>query len=384
MIRVALLGATGSIGASTLAIGREFRDRIRFVSLGARANDAALVDAASEFGVHRIALADPEAAARARARFHGDVLEGAEGMAQLAADPEADVVVNALVGSAGLRSTVSALRASKKVALANKESVVLAGELLAEIAREHGGEILPVDSEHGGLHQCLDGRPVGDVRRIIVTASGGPFLKRDLATLHEATPEEVLRHPTWSMGERITVDCATLVNKGFEIIEARWLFGIDSERVEVLIHPQSIVHALVELVDGSVIAQLSCPDMRLPLLYALSYPERWGSSLPRLELGSLRSLDFEPPDPARCPGLALARKALAKGGTAPAVLNAADEEAVRLFLQKAIGFGDLTALVDEVLDAHRPEPPLTLESIEKADQWARARLLDAAASRGAR
>lgn len=384
MIRVALLGATGSIGASTLEIGREFRDRIRFVSFGARANDEALLRAAEEFGVRRLALADGEAASRARRSFRGDVLEGSEGLARLAEDPEADVVVNALVGSAGLRSTVAALRAGKRVALANKESVVLAGELLTAIAREHGGEIVPVDSEHGGLHQCLDGRPASDVRRIVVTASGGPFLRRDLATLHEATPEEVLRHPTWSMGERITVDSATLVNKGFEIIEARWLFGLEPGRVDVLIHPQSIVHALVELVDGSVLAQLSCPDMRLPLLYALSYPERWSSTLPRLDLATLRSLHFEAPEPARCPGLSLARKALAKGGTAPAVLNAADEEAVRLFLRKTIGFRDLTALVDEVLDAHRPEPPLTLESIEAADRWARARLLDAAASRGMR
>ena len=384
MSRVALLGATGSIGASALEIGREFKDRIRFVSMAARANDASLVRAALEFGVRRIAVAEPDAAARARGRFHGDVLEGADGLARLAEDPEADVVVNALVGSAGLRSTVAALRAGKRVALANKESVVLAGELLASIAREHGGEILPVDSEHGGLHQCLDGRPVSDVRRVVITASGGPFLRRDLATVPDATPEEVLRHPTWSMGERITVDSATLVNKGFEIIEARWLFGVEPERVDVLIHPQSIVHALVELVDGSVIAQLSCPDMRLPLLYALSYPERWGSSLPRLDLGTLRTLQFEPPEPARCPGLALARKALAKGGTAPAVLNAADEEAVRLFLQKSIGFRELTDLVDEVLESHRPEPPLTLESIEQADRWARARLLDAAGSRGAR
>jgi len=384
VIRVALLGATGSIGASALEIGREFRDRIRFVSLAARANEEGLVRAAEEFGVRRIALADAGAASRAKGRFQGEVLEGAAGLARLAEDPGVDVVVNALVGSAGLRSTVAALRAGKRVALANKESVVLAGELLTEIAREHGGEILPVDSEHGGLHQCLDGRPVSDVRRILVTASGGPFLRRDLSTLHGATPEEVLRHPTWSMGARITVDSATLVNKGFEIIEARWLFGIEPERVEVLIHPQSIVHALVELVDGSVVAQLSCPDMRLPLLYALSYPERWESALPRLDLGTLHSLHFEHPDPARCPGLALARKALAKGGTAPAVLNAADEEAVRLFLGKAIGFRDITALVDEVLDAHRPEPPLTLESIEAADQWARARLLDAAGSRGAR
>jgi 1-deoxy-D-xylulose-5-phosphate reductoisomerase len=381
MIRAALLGATGSIGASALELAREFRGRIRFVSMGARSNDAVLVPAAAEFGVKRIALADPEAAARARSRFGGEVLEGEEGLALLAEDPEADVVVNALVGSAGLRPSVAALRAGKRVALANKESVVLAGELLVATARERGGTILPVDSEHGGLHQCIGGAPRDSVRRLILTASGGPFLRRDLATFRAATPEEVLRHPTWSMGERITVDCATLVNKGFEIIEARWLFGIAPENIEVLIHPQSIVHAMVEFVDGSVVAQLSRPDMRLPLLYALSYPERWSSTLPRVDIAALQGLEFEPPDPARSPGLALARKALALGGTAPAVLNAADEEAVRLFLSGAIGFEDLTALVDEVLSEHQPAPVTDLAPVWSADRWARARLSDLASSR---
>jgi 1-deoxy-D-xylulose-5-phosphate reductoisomerase len=257
----------------------------------------------------------------------------------------------------------------------------MAGELLSELARRHGGEILPVDSEHGGLHQCLLERDPASIRRVILTASGGPFLRRDPKTLGHATPEEVLKHPTWSMGARITVDSATLVNKGFEIIEARWLFGIDPARIEVLIHPQSIAHGLVEFVDGSVIAQLSCPDMRLPLLYALSFPERWESSLPRLDLARLGSLAFEAPDPARSPGLALARHALERGGTTPAVLNAADEEAVQLFLKGVIGFTDLTRLVDEVLNEHVPAGPLTLESIAAADRWARARLADLAASR---
>ena len=384
MIRAALLGATGSIGASAQELAREFRGRIRFVSMAARSNDAALVPAAEEFGVTRIGLADPEAAARARRRFRGDVLEGEDGLAQLASDPGADVIVNALVGSAGLGPTAAALQAGKRVALANKESVVLAGELLVAIAKERGGTILPVDSEHGGLHQCLGGAGAESVRRLVLTASGGPFLRRDVATLGAATPEEVLRHPTWSMGERITVDCATLMNKGFEIVEARWLFGIPPERIEVLIHPQSIVHAMVEFVDGSTVAQLSRPDMRLPLLYAMSYPERWSSSLPRLDVTALQGLEFEAPDPARSPGLGLARKALALGGTAPAALNAADEEAVRLFLAGAIGFEDLTRLVDEVLSEHRPAAVTDLEAVRSADRWARSRLTDLAASRSRR
>jgi len=382
MIRVALLGATGSIGASALALAREFKDRIALVSLAARSNETALVAAAEEFGVGRIGLADPAAATRARGRFAGDVLAGDEGLTRLAEDPEADVVVNAMVGSAGLVPTLAALRRGKRVALANKESVVVAGELLAAVAREHGGSILPVDSEHSGLHQALAGRPADSVRRVILTASGGPFLRRDKATIASATPEEVLRHPTWSMGRRITVDSATLMNKGFEIIEARWLFGIDPDRVDVLVHPQSIVHALVEFIDGSIVAQLSCPDMRLPLLYALTYPERWESALPRLDLAKLAALEFEPPDPERSPGLAVARHALAQGGTAAAVLNAADEEAVGLFLRGAIRYGDLIPMVDEVLGAHAPVRPLTLEAIHAADRWARERVSDLAGSRG--
>jgi 1-deoxy-D-xylulose-5-phosphate reductoisomerase len=381
MIRVALLGATGSIGASALAIAREFRDRIRLVSLAAGSNAEALVAAALEFEVRTIALGNPSAAARARVAFQGEVGEGSAGVDALASDPGVDIVVNALVGSVGLSATVAALRAGKRVALANKESIVMAGELLSELARRHGGEILPVDSEHGGLHQCLLERDPASIRRVIITASGGPFLRRDPKTLAHATPEEVLKHPTWSMGARITVDSATLVNKGFEIIEARWLFGIEPARIEVLIHPQSIAHGLVEFVDGSVIAQLSCPDMRLPLLYALSFPERWTSSLPRLDLARLGSLAFEEPDPARSPGLALARRALERGGTTPAVLNAADEEAVQLFLKGVIGFTDLTRLVDEVLDEHVPGGPLSLESIVAADRWARTRLADLAATR---
>jgi 1-deoxy-D-xylulose-5-phosphate reductoisomerase len=394
MIRIALLGATGSIGAAAQALARAHKDRLRLVSLAARGNAESLVRAAEEFGVRRIALVEPEAARRARGSFHGEVLEGEEALVQLAQAADVDVVVNALVGSAGLASTIAALSAAKRVALANKESVVLAGELLARVAAEGGGTIVPVDSEHSGLHQLIAGagasrgRPLEEIRRVTLTASGGPFLRRDPATLDSVTPEEVLRHPTWSMGERITVDSATLMNKGFELIEARWLFGIDPARIEVVIHPQSIVHAMVELVDGSVLAQLSCPDMRLPLFYALSYPERWTSELPRLDLAALGSLTFEAPDPVRSPGLALACRALESGGTAPAVLNAADEEAVRLFLARKIRYTDLMPMVEEVLAARDTAAsgaaPLTFETIRAADEWARARLADLAMARSAR
>lgn len=380
MIRVALLGATGSIGSAALDLAGAYRDRIRLVSLAARSNDVALIRAADSFGVRRIALVEAAAARRARDRWkNGEVLEGESALITLAEDGEADVVINAVVGSIGLKPTVSALSRGKRVALANKESVVVAGELLTAVAKRSGGMMVPVDSEHSGVFQCLAGRPVSDVRRVTLTASGGPFLRRDPRSTLDSTPDEVLKHPTWSMGERITVDCATLVNKGFEVIEARWLFDLPPERLDVVIHPQSIVHALVEFVDGSIVAQLSVPDMRLPLLYALSYPERWTSDLPRLGVADLATLTFEPPDPVRCPGLALARRALTTGGTAPAVLNAADEEAVRLFLDRKIRFGDLMPLVEDVLGAHRPEGSLTLESILEADRWARGRLHEAAA-----
>lgn len=380
-LRIALLGATGSIGSAALSLAREYPDRLSFVSMAARRSDTALVRAAREFGVGRIALDDTAAAARARAVYDGDVLEGTSGLEALADDAEADIVVNALVGVAGLRPTLSALRAGKRLALANKESIVVAGELVTATAARHGGVIVPVDSEHGGLHQCLEGRAAKDVHRVLLTASGGPFLRHDPATIEDADPEVVLRHPTWSMGPRITVDSATLVNKGFEVIEARWLFGLAPAQLDVVIHPQSIVHAIVEFRDGSMVAQLSVPDMRLPLLYALSYPERWAAALPRLDLAHVGSLHFEAPDPRRAPGLALARRALERGGTAPAVLNGADEEAVRLFLDRKIRFGDLTRLVGEVLDAHVPLPATSLEAIESADRWARSRLHEAAASR---
>jgi len=378
MIRVALLGASGSIGAAALDLARSFRDRIRIVSLAARSNDRVLLAAAGELGVHRIALVEPAAAARARAAWSGTVLEGEQALGTLAEDPDADVVVNAVVGSAGLGATAAALACGKRVALANKESIVVAGELLTAMARRSGGTLLPVDSEHSALFQCLAGRDRSDVRRVTLTASGGPFLRRDPRSVHDATPEEVLRHPTWSMGERISVDSATLINKGFELIEARWLFGLEPGQLDVVIHPQSIVHGLVEFVDGSVVAQLSIPDMRLPLLFALSYPERWESTLPRLALAEVGALAFEAPDPARCPGLGLARRALAAGGTAPAVLNAADEVAVRLFLDRKIRFGDLMPLVDEVLAAHRTVAEPSLGAIREADAWARARLAEAA------
>ena len=379
-LRIALLGATGSIGAAALELARAHPDRISFVSMAACKNDGALVAAAREFGVRRIALSEAGAVGRARAAFDGEVLEGAAGLEALAGASDADVVVNALVGVAGLRPTLTALRAGKRLALANKESIVAGGDLVMETARRHGGVILPVDSEHSGLHQCLAGRGAKGVRRVILTASGGPFLRRPLGEIEDASPDDVLRHPTWSMGPRITVDCATLMNKGFEVIEAHGLFGLAPEQLDVVIHPQSIVHAIVEFDDGSMVAQLSVPDMRLPLLYALTEPERWTASLPRLDLAKVGSLQFEAPEAPRAPGLALARRAMERGGTAPAVLNAADEEAVRLFLDRTIRFGDIPRLVGQVLEAHEPVPATSLDTIEGADRWARARLHEAAAA----
>ena len=293
----------------------------------------------------------------------------------------ADLVVSALVGAVGLEPTLAAIGAGRDVALANKEVLVMAGALVLREVRARGTHLLPVDSEHSAIFQALAGQRREDVARLVLTASGGPFRTWSEAQIARASVEQALRHPKWDMGPKISIDSATLMNKGLEVIEARWLFDVPPERIEVLVHPQSIVHAMVEFVDGSVVAQLSVPDMRLPLLYALSYPERWGSELPRLDLREVGSLHFEEPDPARSPGLLLARRALALGGTAPAVLNAADEEAVRLFLARKIRFGDIARLLAEVLEEHRPRGPLTLEAVHEADRWARARLSGAALHR---
>ncbi len=363
--RLVILGSTGSVGRSALEVAARFSDRLEVIGLAAGKRADLLREQARETGARHLALADPEAAAAAR------MPGGEQALRELAALDEADIVVNAIVGAAGLEPSLAAIEAKKTLALANKESLVVAGELLTEAARRSGAAILPIDSEHNAALQCLGRAGAGEVDRLILTASGGPFRTTPGGELRNVRLAEVLNHPTWSMGPRITVDSATLLNKGFEVIEARWLFGLALERIEVVVHPQSIVHALVGLTDGSLLAMMSNPDMRIPIQYALSYPARWPAAWAPLDLGRLGSLSFEPPDIDRFPGLALGMEAARRGGTAPAVLNAADEELVRALLSDRIAFADLPALLTEVVEMHDVGPASDLESIRAADRWAR-------------
>jgi 1-deoxy-D-xylulose-5-phosphate reductoisomerase len=292
-------------------------------------------------------------------------------MVAVATEPGARMVVAAAVGAVGLVPTYRALEAGKDVALANKETLVMAGELMLGQSRANGGRLLPIDSEHCALHQCLDGRRPEEVRRLVLTASGGPFRDRPRETFDRITPGEALQHPTWSMGRKITIDSATLMNKGLEVIEARWLFGVPPERVEVLVHPQSIVHSMVEFVDGTVLAQLGVTDMRLPIQYALSYPDKWEAAIPGMDFTRTLRLDFETPDRERFPCLELAYRALAQGGSLPAVLNAANEEAVAAFLNDGAPFSCIPDCIAEVMRSHRVTGVSTLDDVLGADAWAR-------------
>jgi 1-deoxy-D-xylulose-5-phosphate reductoisomerase len=376
---VAVLGSTGFIGRKALEIADRHPDRITVTALAAGRSVDALAAQAARPGVTRVAAGDDADADALRARLPAGVAmdTGAAAVAALAALPEVDVVLNGIVGRAGLEASLAAASSGKLLALANKESLVLAGELLTETARRSGARILPVDSEHAGLFQCLEGRRPDTVARLILTASGGPFRGRTAASLGTVTPEEALNHPVWPMGRRITVDSATLLNKGLEVIETHWLFGTPWDRIGVWVHPQSVVHALVELTDGSLLAQLSAPDMLLPIQYALSYPERWDAGVPACALPEWGSLDFQEPDHEAFPALRLAIAAGKRGGTAPAVLNAADEVAVQAFLDGRLRFNEIVPLLAEVLDAVPARPASDLDAIRDADRMAR----DAAASR---
>lgn len=357
MKNLVILGATGSIGRSALAVAEEQRERVRVVGLAARNNAAALEDAARRFPGARTVLAAGA--------------DGEKRLAELAALPEADMVLVAIVGAAALRPALAAIAAGKDLALASKEILVAAGELVMREARKHGVEILPVDSEHNAIHQCLAGRRREDVRRLILTCSGGPFRQSPVEQIAQATPEEALRHPTWAMGQKISVDSATLFNKGLEMIEARWLFDMPIEQIEVIVHPQSLVHSMVELVDGSVLAQLSPSDMRLPIQYALTWPERLPNTLPRLDLARVGRLDFEPPREDVFPALRLAREACQRCGTAPAILNAANEAAVAAFLNRRIAFPHIWELVERAMTEAPHGPADSLDKILAADAWAR-------------
>ncbi|HXK26565.1 MAG TPA: 1-deoxy-D-xylulose-5-phosphate reductoisomerase [Myxococcota bacterium] len=378
MKRIALLGSTGSVGEQTLAVVEEFPERYRVVSLAARRNAEKLAEQVRRFRPERVALVQPEAAHELRRRL-GDhpveILSGPAGLAE-AASRDADVCVAAIVGAAGLEPTLAALRAGMAVALANKEALVMAGALVLRELRARGGSLLPVDSEHSAIFQALAGAPRERVRRLILTASGGPFRTWPAERIARATVEEALRHPNWAMGPKITIDSATLMNKGLEVIEARWLFDMPPERIEVVVHPESIVHSAVEFVDSSVIAQLGLPDMRVPIAVALAHPERLELDLPRLDLTALGALHFETPDTKRFPCLAHAYTAASADELAPAVLNAVNEVAVEAFLARRVAFPAIAAAVESVLDAHLARGAgamRDLPDVLEADGWARER-----------
>ncbi|MCS7209603.1 MAG: 1-deoxy-D-xylulose-5-phosphate reductoisomerase [Fimbriimonadales bacterium] len=368
MRRVLVLGSTGSIGKQTLDVVRRLPARLQVVGLATYRDHKTLLAQAAECGVRTIGLIEPSPSLALTAQ---DAYLGVEGLCAMVQRAEVDVVVVALGGAVALMPTLAALQAGKIVALATKEVLVAAGEVVMQTARRCHATLLPIDSEHSGAFQAmLAGKPE-QVARLILTASGGPFRTRPLDTFDAITVEEALQHPNWHMGAKITIDSATMMNKGLEVIEAQHLFGVRLEQVEVLLHPQSIVHALVEFVDGSTIAQLSLPDMRLPIQYALLYPERVDTQLPRLRLEQIGQLTFETPDPVRYPCLELAYAAARIGGTMPTVLNAANEVAVRAFLQRRIRFTDIPRLVERAMRAHTPAPA-TLENALQADAWARA------------
>lgn len=370
---IAVLGSTGFIGQKALDVVARYPERFRVAALAAGSSVDLLAGQARRFGADTAVVADPERAGDlARdlpAGCRGE--SGAEAVAALAARADVDLVVNGIVGAAGLEASLAALRAGKMLALANKESLVLAGELLAEAAASGGGAILPVDSEHSGLFQCLDGHGPSRISRLIITASGGPFRGRSRDSLDRVTPEEALAHPVWPMGRRITVDSATLMNKGLEVIETYRLFDVPLDRIEVWVHPQSVVHALVEWADGSLLAQLSAPDMLLPVQYAMSYPERWPAEAPACRLPDWKELRFEMPDHETFPALRLAIRAAGLGGTAPAVLNAADEVAVEAFLAGRLPFLEIVELVASVLDTVPVRPADSIRAVLAADREAR-------------
>jgi 1-deoxy-D-xylulose-5-phosphate reductoisomerase len=375
MVRtVAILGSTGSIGTSALDVVDRMAGRIEVTALAAGSNLGLLVRQIEKYRPALVSVkkkADADAL-RPLVRRQGFRLTfGPDGAEEVARDGRAEAVVSAITGIDGLRPTMAAVRAGKRVALANKESVVVGGGLLLKEAARFGARIIPVDSEHSAVFQCLAGLKKGQVRRVILTASGGPFLRTPFRDLRTKTVEDALRHPTWKMGRKVTVDSATLMNKGLELMEARWLFGLEPARLDVLIHPQSAVHALVEMEDGSVVAQMSAADMRIPVQYALTFPERMDTSLPKLDLGRLGRLDFLEVDERRYPLFLLARRALEQGGSLPVVLNAANETAVAAFLEKRIGFMEIPEAVRAVLDGHRPIPADSLEAIFEIDGEAR-------------
>lgn len=373
MKTLAILGSTGSIGTQAIEVAAALPD-VEVTALAAGSNGEALARQASSLGVKRAALADADAAARFEGEFREigvELLSGSEGVTELVRSGDHDLVLNAIVGSAGLEPTLAVLSSGTDIALANKESLVAGGRLVTEAARASGASIVPVDSEHSAIFQCLLGEPAGALRRIILTASGGPFAKRDAGSLASVTVGEALAHPTWNMGPKVTIDSATLMNKGLEVLEAHHLFSAPLDSIEVLIHPQSIVHSMVEMADGSVLAHMGVPDMRIPIQYSITHPSREPSPAAFLDLTSCGDLSFEQVDSGRFPALGLAREAGARGMTFPAAMNAANEEAVAAFLAGGLSFTGIAAVVERVLEVHDPLPGNSIEEIREAEEAAR-------------
>ncbi len=377
MKRIAILGSTGSIGTQTLEVISAFPDRYSAHSLTANTQVDMLASQIAHFRPRMVAVNDENSADRLA---HGDdapsIRSGVEGLIEAVTHPDVDLVISALPGNAGLIPTLRAIEAGKTIGLANKEILVMAGELVMEAARRRGVDILPVDSEHCAVHQCLAGQDPDRIARVILTASGGPFRNSGPEDLKRITSADALNHPTWNMGRKVTIDSATLMNKGFEVIEARWLFDLPLSKIDVVVHPQSIIHSMVEMVDGSVLAQIGPADMRIPIQYALSFPERLESPWPRFDITQHWSLTLDPPDRDRFPCLELAYEASRRGSTVPAVLSTADEMAVEAFLENRVGFTEIPDIIADAMDRHTTEAnfsaPVTLESIVAADRWTRA------------
>jgi 1-deoxy-D-xylulose-5-phosphate reductoisomerase len=376
---IAILGSTGSIGCNSLrVIDALGSDRFQVVALAAGRNIKILADQIAQHHPQLVSVESEEAAAHfhdelvARGLVTPRLLVGEKGLVEVATHEAADCVISATVGAIGFVPTLRALEAGKRVALANKETLVMAGELMTRAAEKSGAELLPVDSEHNALHQCLRGEKRSEVRRIILTASGGPFRTRDKQGMASATVAEAMKHPTWNMGAKITIDSATLMNKGLEVIEAHWLFGFSPDEIGIVVHPESVVHSMIELIDGSIIAQMGVTDMRHAIQYALTYPERHPSSLPSLDLAKLATLNFEQPDVDRFPCIGFAYRALRTGGTLPAAMNAANEEAVNAFIEERIAFSDIPRVIEDVMNHHQTTPVTDLETVLAADGSARA------------
>ena len=377
MKKVAVLGSTGSIGRSALEVISAFPDRFRAVALAAGRSVERLADQVSAHRPELVSVSGPEEAARLKALLPSGsrvrIVHGREGLDEVASLPSADIVVGALVGALGLRSAYAAVRAGKRLALANKETLVVAGELILREAEQSGAEIVPVDSEHSAIHQAMRCGSASEVDRIVLTASGGPFRERDLSTFDSITVEDALAHPTWKMGPKITIDSATMMNKGLEIIEAHFLFGLPPDRIQVVIHPQSVIHSFVQFSDGSLIAQLAKNDMKFPIVYAMTFPLRLRNDFGRLDLVSLKKLEFFEVEPERYPAVELALDALRQGGGMPAIINAANEIAVAAFLQGKISFPEIVSVVSETAAAGSVRAPATLEEAEEIDRMARRR-----------